>query len=402
MSGLLRTLDANANRAREALRTLEDTARFVLCDGELAACLKAARHELRAALDAAGLDALRLGAARDTPGDVGTGLSTPAESSRTSPRDIALAAGKRAGEALRVIEESLKPLQPDAALISPRVKALRYNVYECERRIVLALGTGRARQWRLCVLLTESLCRLPWLSVARAALAGGADCIQLREKNMEAGELLGRARALMALVRKGGQDVRPTDFRPTDVRPTDSSPTDTGPTDTNPTNTRTAIIINDRPDIALAAGADGVHLGQHDLPVATVRALAGERLLVGVSTHDMSEARAAAADGADYCGVGAMFATSTKPREVSGPAYLRQYLGCAATARIPHLAIGGIAADNIAQLAAAGCRGVAVSSAVCGAADPERVCRAMVAALGNEKRYGEVAAPCSASPSRVA
>ncbi|MFN0012340.1 MAG: thiamine phosphate synthase [Phycisphaerales bacterium] len=375
MDGLLRTLDANANRAREALRTLEDTARFTLGHADLAGALKGARHDLRATLDAAGLDALRLMAMRDTPGDVGTALSTPAEGARMDARGIAVAAGKRAGEALRVIEETLKVVvvvretkKPGPAPRPPweAVKELRYRVYECERRLILALGAGRATQWGLCVLISESLCRLPWLDVARAAIAGGADCLQLREKALDGGELLRRAEALVRLAQDGGRDVRPTKAGPACARPACARP---------------AVIINDRADVALAAGADGVHLGQHDVPVAAVRGLAGERLLVGVSTHDMVEARRAASDGADYCGVGAMFATATKPREVSGPVYLQAYLRDEQTGRVPHLAIGGITAENVPSLWTAGCRGVAVSGAVCGAPDPEAACRAIVACM---------------------
>jgi thiamine-phosphate pyrophosphorylase len=134
--------------------------------------------------------------------------------------------------------------------------------------------------------------------------------------------------------------------------------------------------------VALLSGADGVHLGQSDLTVRDVRRLAGARLIVGVSTHSHEEAERAADDGADYCGVGAMFATGTKPRAVSGPEYLRWYTGSARVSRIPHLAIGGITPQRVGALVAAGCRGVAVSAAVCGAEDPAGVCREILERLG--------------------
>jgi thiamine-phosphate pyrophosphorylase len=143
-----------------------------------------------------------------------------------------------------------------------------------------------------------------------------------------------------------------------------------------------ASIVNDRPDIALLAAADGVHLGQEDLRIADARRLAGMTLLVGVSTANMEQARAAAGEGADYCGVGPMFHTTTKDKpRLSGPAYLREYLADERTARVPHLAIGGIGPGNIADLAGAGCRGVAVSSAVCGSPDPAEVCREILRRL---------------------
>lgn len=349
VSSELRMLDANLNRAREALRVMEDVARFVLSDADLAAAFKNARHAIRDIADAAGLDPLWLAASRDTPGDVGTSLTTAGETSRQTTADIAIAAGKRAGEALRVIEEAAKIAASPAA---SQAKSLRYTVYELEKRLTLSLGTGRARQWRLCVLITESLCNgRPWETIASAALAGGADCLQLREKDIPSGELLARARRLVALCREH----------------------------------HAACIINDRPDIAIQSGADGVHIGQQDVPVADIRRLAGTRLLVGVSTTNMAQARQAARDGADYTGCGPMFPTTTKHKpDLAGPAYLALYLDDPQTARIPSLAIGGITPSNIHELTAIGCRGVAVSSAVCSAPEPRSAASEIIAVLGHQ------------------
>ena len=139
------------------------------------------------------------------------------------------------------------------------------------------------------------------------------------------------------------------------------------------------LIINDRPDVAALCGADGVHVGQDDLPVADARRIVGAGRLVGVSTHTLAQARPAAADGADYIGVGPMFATATKDAgPVAGPQLLRQV---AAEVPLPHVAIGGITADNVAQLVAAGARRVAVCSAVIAAADPQAAARAIVEQL---------------------
>lgn len=347
MTDAARILDANLNRAREALRVMEDVARFALSDASLAADLKTTRHSLRGIAETAGSDAGFLAAWRDAPGDVGAPITTDAERTRATMRDIAIAAGKRAGEALRVIEECTK-LDPESAAADD-AKSLRYAVYELEKRMTLALGTGRARQWRLCVLITESLCNgRRWEHVAASAIRGGADMLQLREKSLDSRELLARATLLVALCREH----------------------------------RTTCIINDRPDIAMLARADGVHLGQTDLAVQDVRKLAGFSLLVGISTTNMRQARQAAGDGADICGVGPMFPTTTKHKpDLAGPAYLRDYLADKQTARIPHLAIGGITPTNIGQLVAAGCAGIAVSSAVCGADDPESVCQELTHGL---------------------
>lgn len=348
MSSLARMIDANLNRTSEGLRVLEDAARFHLDSLELCSACKSARHGLRQFADelaATGpaFDRLARLASRDTPGDVGTEVSTESEMARHSMSELAAAAGARTAEALRVLEESAKLAGSVAA--AQRAKSLRYEVYELSRRILVALGTGRARQWSLCVLITESLCKgRPWTDVVTQAIDGGADCIQLREKDLADRELLDRARWLVGIARPRG----------------------------------VSVIVNDRADIALAAGADGVHVGQDDMPIAQIRAMAGSRLLVGVSTTNMDQAREAASLGADVCGVGPMFPTTTKHKpQISGPAYLAAYLADPATTRVPHLAIGGIGPENVRQLAAAGCRGIAVSSCVCSADDPAEVCRVL-------------------------
>ncbi|MEM8738520.1 MAG: thiamine phosphate synthase [Planctomycetota bacterium] len=389
MSKVLRVIDANANRAREALRVMEDAARFVLDDGDLARELKTLRHDLAGALTGAGLNGLA--GWRDTPGDVGTQITTAAEAHRAGVREVAVAAGKRLSEALRSVEEYAKtlplaeppastdtaaspgsdapgsdapgntppgdaPLGPEATGdadasgggvgrgLPGRVEALRYRGYELERRLSAAWAGGRARQWRVCVLVTESGCRLPWREVVERVLDAGADCVQLREKELEGGALLERAGWLAERCRAAGA----------------------------------ASVINDRPDLAVLSGADAVHVGQGDLPVAAVRRLAGRRLLVGVSTGDLGQASRARADGADYVGVGPMFATTTKHKpELAGPAYLRAFLDGPGRTGLAHLAIGGITTQNLPTLVEAGARGVAVSAAVCGAADPGAVVRAM-------------------------
>jgi thiamine-phosphate pyrophosphorylase len=140
------------------------------------------------------------------------------------------------------------------------------------------------------------------------------------------------------------------------------------------------VVINDRPDVALLSGADGVHLGQTDLPCREVRKLVGGQLLIGVSTSRLDEAKQAQADGADYCGVGPMFNTTTKHKDVIvGPAYLHQYVEWNG---LPHLAIGGISAGNVAELVQAGVQGIAVSSAVCAADDPRSAARVLRESLG--------------------
>ena len=171
---------------------------------------------------------------------------------------------------------------------------------------------------------------------------GGADCVQVREKELAGRRLCRRVEQVIEIARPRG----------------------------------VTVLVNDRTDVAFAAGADGVHLGQEDLSIAAARRLAGRTLMVGVSTHDLDQAEAAVAAGADYCGLGPVFATTTKAAGIlAGPALVAAY--AERFPQTPHLAIGGITPDNIDRLAEAGARGVAMSSAVCGAARPDEVVRAV-------------------------
>lgn len=346
MESSARILDANANRAREALRVLEDLARFHLSDSELTARLKRLRHDLTSAMRALPLDDMDLLAARDTAQDVGVEISTPQEGKRADHAAVAAAAGGRLGEALRSLEEHAKLL--DAPAAAATFQSLRYLSYQVQQRVVLALKGAAAPQWTVGVLLTEDRCRLPWFEVARQAVAAGATYLQLREKKLTDRELLTRIRALVELAR----------------------------------SKRVAVIVNDRADLAMLARADGVHVGQTDLPAEDIRRLVGTRLLVGVSAANLLHARAAVLAGADYLGLGPMFPSTTKPKDVlSGPGLVSAVLGDETTRGVPHLAISGISRSNLPQLRAVGCRGIAVSSAVCGAADPGAAVADLVAAM---------------------
>ena len=269
---------------------------------------------------------------RDTPGDVGTGITTQAEQEREDIADVVIAAGKRVGEALRAIEEYLKTISPGDA---GRIEQLRYRFYDIEQRVSRTLyPANRFAEVRLYVLITERCCRRPWLEAAEEALIGGADCLQLREKELESGELLRRASRLVELCHRHGK----------------------------------LCIINDRPDIAISSDADGVHVGQDDLPAVEVRKLIGRGKILGVSTHRIEQARRAVSDGADYIGIGPMFPSATKPRDfVAGLGYAREV---AAAIQLPAVAIAGITAENVDQVIDAGVKAIAVTAAVLDCDDP--------------------------------
>jgi thiamine-phosphate pyrophosphorylase len=340
----LRILDANFNRAREALRVVEDYARFALNDERLCTSLKQLRHDLSSASSPWVQDAILH---RDTPNDVGTEVKTPTELRRQDLAAVVTAAGKRLGEALRTIEEYLKTVSPSDAAA---VESVRYRFYDLELRVARALGRGdRFEGVRLYVLITESTCKLPWMEVARAAIDGGADCLQLREKNLDSGELLSRAKTLLSLCNAG----------------------------------KVLCIINDRADIALAAGADGVHVGQGDLPAVEARKILGPDRIVGVSTHNLDQARQARLDGADYIGVGPVFRSSTKPRDfVAGLECARE---AAQRIPLPTVAIAGITEHNIDEVLATGVQAVAVTAAVVGADDPREMTRRLKARISKHQ-----------------
>jgi thiamine-phosphate pyrophosphorylase len=337
--GTGRIIDANLNRAREAARVVEEHVRFVLNDVELTRRLKDVRHRLRGMADTLGGDTLL--AERDTSGDVGTRITTAAELRRESPGAVASAALKRLQEALRVLEEYGKLRSPAAAA---EAEALRYQAYGVESE--LHAPRHRLRAARLCVIVTASLCRGREIAeVTRDAIRGGADVIQLREKTTETRPLFDVAIRLRAVTRDEGA----------------------------------LYIINDRADIAAAAEADGVHLGQTDLPLSAARGILGFRAIIGCSSHSVEQAQRAADEGADYIGVGTVFPSKTKRREtIEGPGVVRHVVR---EVDVPAFAIGGINAENVEQVVVAGCCRVAVCSAVIGSDDVEGAVRALCSKL---------------------
>jgi thiamine-phosphate pyrophosphorylase len=193
---------------------------------------------------------------------------------------------------------------------------------------------------RLYLLATSRLCRRPVVETVRRAVAGGVDVVQVREKEIGDREFLFLAGRVGEAAREAGA----------------------------------LFIVNDRIEAARDLGADGVHLGQEDRPPVEARRILGPGRLVGLSTHDLAQATAAAELGADYVGVGPVFATQTKE---TGYAPLGAALAgrIARSVALPAFAIGGVGAESLPALLEGGARRIAVSSAICGAADPEEAAR---------------------------
>lgn len=343
MREICRILDANFNRAREALRVAEDCGRFAMNDPAITAMAKCMRSDLQDVLKDMPVDEML--ASRDTPGDIGTEISSPTEPVRDGGMaDVVTAACKRLTEALRTIEEYSKFVAPGQTV---GIERMRYNAYTLEQRLMAKLTVAqRFNGVKLYALISSSTCKGSVREVARQAIAGGADAVQLREKDIPDAQFLAVAAEMRELCDEMGK----------------------------------LLVINDRADIAAIIGADGVHLGQGDLPIAEVRRLLRPEAVVGRSTHSIEQARAAVNEGADYISVGPMFATKTKDRAPVGPQLLVQ---AASEITIPIVAIGGITKDNAAQLVAAGAHTLAVSSAICCAVDVQASAAAIRAAFGS-------------------
>ena len=327
-----RILDASANRAREGLRVVEDYVRFVLDDPALTKRLKEVRHRL--AETCKGFDPDLLVSSRDTAGDVGTHITTPAEQVRDNPKAVLTANFKRTTEALRSLEEYSKLVD---SWISGRFEVLRYDLYTLEKLTLTAVGASRALgESKLMVLVggLPTMGDLTWL--VGEALEGGADVIQLREKGIPDREWLKRAREVRILTAQA----------------------------------KAKFVVNDRPDLARLAGADALHLGQDDVTLRDARRIVGQAMSIGLSTHDQGQLEGAILAGASYLGVGPIFTSQTKDfDEYAGLSFARI---ASETTTLPWFAIGGINEDNLDDLLATGARRIAVSASVTRADSPRR------------------------------
>jgi thiamine-phosphate pyrophosphorylase len=224
----------------------------------------------------------------------------------------------------------------------PKPTAPDYSLY-----LVTDRGLGRGR---------------PTLEIVKAAVAGGVTCVQLREKTGSTREFLAEALILKAFLGPRG----------------------------------IPLIVNDRLDVALAADADGVHLGQSDMPLDFARRIAGGSLIIGVSAESPAEAEEAARGGADYIGVSPVFATPTKT-DTKAPFGLEGLAATRRRVRIPLVGIGGLNAANAAEVIRCGADGVAVVSAIVAAEDPERAARELFREIrrGRQPHAGDGRPPCT-------
>lgn len=355
-----RLLDANFNRASEGLRVAEDTARFVLDDGELSSSLKAMRHEVAGLAKAIGLNLL---SGRDSSSDVGRESGVRVGSGQRDLLDLVRANLKRAQESLRAIEEYAQTPELQGRLDVATAESLRYRAYDCERQIVGRLSRRlQAQRVRgLYVIVDQKVVgsRSP-LVVAEQAVIGGAGVIQLRDKLTPKADVLRVAVEMMKICAKH----------------------------------EVLFVVNDYVDIAAAIGATAVHIGQTDIPIEAARRLLPLDSIVGVSCHSEEDVLSARAAGADYIAVGSVFPTAQKANPIVVGTDLVSWAR-EQVEDVPLVAIGGIDVNNVAGVVSAGADAIALIGAVVGQTDVLGAAKNMVARIerASKEREADVHKP---------
>ncbi|OGN99304.1 MAG: thiamine-phosphate diphosphorylase [Chloroflexi bacterium RBG_13_52_12] len=344
---LLRIIDANINRMGEGLRVLEEFARLSLNDTVITQQLKNMRHTL---VNTGGDLQNQLLGARDAAGDVGGSMDVLGEVKTRDASEAIFANARRVQESLRVMEEMSKA--PGLVLNSEVYRQARFELYTIEKEL-LARILRQDKIKRLAGLYV--VIDTAWLKgrrpeeIAKQAIRGGAKVIQLRCKERSTRDFLTIAMELKAVCSEYA----------------------------------ILFIVNDSLEVALACGADGLHIGQDDLPAKTARKLIPIDMILGISVSTVDEAKAALAEGVDYLGVGAIFVTPTK--ESAKAVGLGRLKEIKKAFDLPVVAIGGINKENLSAVMKAGADSAAVISAVLGAKDVEKVTRQLVDIIGGQK-----------------
>lgn len=335
MTSLKRITDANLNRAAEASRILEEIARFLLDDKDLSEKLKNMRHKINSVQEQ---DYGKYLQARDTQGDVGVDIKNT--SNRTDIETIFKANIKRLQQALRTLAEYSVENKQNSTLF----EKLRYESYTLEKLMwdkgvnIFNNAKFKLNDKNLYLVTNSDKFETEdaFFDAVASALKGGVNILQLREKHKNAKQILELGKKVKQLCAHYGA----------------------------------LFIVNDRIDIAAILEADGVHLGQDDLDVKSARGILGEDCIVGVSTHAPEQALKAVEDGADYIGVGPVFATPTKEGRI--PVGLEYVKWASENIEIPAFAIGGIDEENVDEVLNAGAKRIAVVRAIINAQSPEK------------------------------
>ena len=321
-----RLIDANLDRAREGLRVVEDWCRFGLNRKDLILKLKDWRHQLGSHHH----EIYKQGRSIST--DAGALLDHPSQDYRKTPNDVISANCSRIQEALRVLEEFSRTSDTELAKNAAKI---RYEIYELE--IILLKATAKNKRIQLlnnCNLCLITTPKSDLLQTISTALSAGITMIQYRCKDINDRERIEQAKELAAICKKNGA----------------------------------LFIINDRVDLALAVQADGVHLGQSDMPIEIARNLLGEEHIIGKSTHSLAEIKEAQQEKCDYVGIGPIFQSKTKLN--TPPLGVGQLPEISQEASLPCFAIGGINVSNTPEVISRGVKRIAVADAIMNTKDP--------------------------------
>ncbi|NBR04643.1 MAG: thiamine phosphate synthase [Planctomycetes bacterium] len=340
----LRIMDAAGNRVREGLRVVDDYCRFILNSPDLCSTTKKLRHDFNEALR--WIPASLLISQRNVDEDVGTIIHTNQELTRLNDQDVFKANIKRVQESLRSLEEFGKL---ESADFSVAIGEIRYRSYDLEQKIFRFLNLSeKLNSIKIYGLLGTEHLTPTFMDTLDSLLENGLDMVQLRIKNIPDNKLLEHAFELKTLVAQNGK----------------------------------ILIINDRPDIAKIVDADGVHLGQDDLPLKEAKSIIGRNKIIGISTHNTEQIHMAIDNGCDYIGVGPVFNSKTKTfSKLAGLEFVKT---SNAICTIPWFAIGGIDHLNISQLTKLGVKRIAVSNSLFNSENPLKTLKALKHALGND------------------
>ena len=321
-------IDANLDRAREGLRVMEDWCRFGLKRSDFSIQIKDWRQQL-------GVHHHNIyRKARLTSNDPAMGVSHPLQKVRSTPCAVFIANSSRVQEALRVIEEFTRITDPKLCEIASKI---RYETYAIEIKVLnMTEGINRRQTLKDCSLYLITKNSRALEDIVLQALKAGVKIVQYREKLLHDKAKISQAKHLASLCKKYNS----------------------------------LFIVNDRIDIALAVDADGIHLGQEDIPPKIARELLGAEKIIGRSTHCLEDIKNAELEGCDYIGIGPIFPSKTKKKlNPIGINYLKKGLN---ETLLPAFAIGGINSSNLNELNNINNLRIAISDAIINSTNPHK------------------------------
>lgn len=325
-----RIIDENLNRLNEGLRVAEDYCRMAQNNETLTREFKRIRHEVFESIGTSGKISLKdLLKHRDVARDPGSGFSSRAEVRKKPASSFLYSNFKRTQESARVIEEYSKFI--DSGL-SRKFKRIRFRLYELEQKAMKRVFMD-LRLYLIADFVSARKGR--FFKTTGDAVKGGVTAIQYRDKVNGVARMIENAKRLKEIAEKNN----------------------------------VLFIVNDRVDVALASGADGVHLGKSDMKVESARKILGPGMVIGATAHSIDEALLAEKKGADYVSCGPIFPTLLKKHlKPAGLKMIRKYKRI----NVPYVVIGGISPDNVSKVINAGAGNVAVLSCIMKSSNPKK------------------------------